>query len=69
MCAGARGLEINGKFIKFTAIRVYLEHNTFSSLVVKGKGKSAEELTDSVEFFKDILQVYFSASPGYILNL
>lgn len=69
MCAGARGLEINGKFIKFTAIRVYLEHNTFSSLDVKGKGKSAEELTDSVEFFKDILQVYFSGSPGYILNL
>uniref|UniRef100_A0A5B7BF61 Chalcone-flavonone isomerase family protein n=1 Tax=Davidia involucrata TaxID=16924 RepID=A0A5B7BF61_DAVIN len=53
--SGARGLEIEGKFIKFTAIAVYLEDNAIPSLAVKWKGKSAEELTDSVEFFRDIV--------------
>ncbi|KAK2633795.1 hypothetical protein Ddye_028587 [Dipteronia dyeriana] len=53
--AGERGLEIQGKFIKFTAIGVYLEDDAVSSLVIKWKGKSAEELTDSVEFFRDIV--------------
>ncbi|KAI8563418.1 hypothetical protein RHMOL_Rhmol03G0110000 [Rhododendron molle] len=53
--AGVRGLEIQGKFIKFTAIGVYLEVNAVASLAVKWKGKSAEELTESVEFFRDIV--------------
>ncbi|XP_057486257.1 chalcone--flavanone isomerase-like [Actinidia eriantha] len=53
--AGERGLEIEGRFIKFTAIGVYLEENAVPSLAVKWKGKSAEELTESVEFFRDIV--------------
>ncbi|KAK4482206.1 hypothetical protein RD792_009348 [Penstemon davidsonii] len=53
--AGVRGLEIEGKFINFTAIGVYLEDGAVSSLAVKWKGKSVEELTDSVDFFKDIV--------------
>ncbi|KAL3523749.1 hypothetical protein ACH5RR_016583 [Cinchona calisaya] len=54
--AGDRGLEIEGKFIRFTAIGVYLEEeNGIPSLAVKWKGKTAEELTDSVEFFRDIV--------------
>ncbi|KAF8397571.1 hypothetical protein HHK36_016491 [Tetracentron sinense] len=53
--AGARGLEIQGKFIKFTAIGVYLEDIAVPSLAVKWKGKTADELTDSVEFFRDIV--------------
>ncbi|KAL2535322.1 Chalcone--flavonone isomerase 1 [Forsythia ovata] len=53
--AGARGLEIEGKFIKFTAIGVYLEDKAVSSLAIKWKGKSAEELVDSVEFFNDVV--------------
>ncbi|KAE9462488.1 hypothetical protein C3L33_05584, partial [Rhododendron williamsianum] len=53
--AGERGLEIQGKFIKFTAIGVYLEVSAVASLAVKWKGKSAEELTESVEFFRDIV--------------
>ncbi|GFQ03335.1 chalcone--flavonone isomerase [Phtheirospermum japonicum] len=53
--AGVRGLEIGGNFVKFTAIGVYLEDNAVSSLAVKWKGKSAEELTDSVDFFADIV--------------
>ncbi|GAV77263.1 Chalcone domain-containing protein [Cephalotus follicularis] len=53
--AGERGLEIQGKFIKFTAIGVYLEGDAVASLAVKWKGKSKEELTDSVEFFRDIV--------------
>ncbi|XP_057981800.1 chalcone--flavanone isomerase-like [Malania oleifera] len=53
--AGARGLEIQGKFVKFTAIGVYLEDSAVPSLAVKWKGKSAEELTESVDFFRDIV--------------
>ncbi|OAY45981.1 chalcone--flavanone isomerase [Manihot esculenta] len=53
--AGARGLEIQGKFVKFTAIGVYLEDEAVPLLAVKWKGKSALELTDSVEFFRDIV--------------
>nr|O65333.1 RecName: Full=Chalcone--flavanone isomerase; Short=Chalcone isomerase [Elaeagnus umbellata]AAC16013.1 chalcone isomerase [Elaeagnus umbellata] len=53
--AGVRGIEIQGKFIKFTAIGVYLEDNAVPSLAVKWKGKSAQELTESVEFFRDIV--------------
>ncbi|KZV35885.1 chalcone--flavonone isomerase-like [Dorcoceras hygrometricum] len=53
--AGVRGLEIEGKFIKFTAIAVYLEDTAVASLAEKWKGKSAQELGDSAEFFKDIV--------------
>ncbi|KAJ8760287.1 hypothetical protein K2173_011699 [Erythroxylum novogranatense] len=53
--AGVRGLEIEGKFIKFSAIGVYLEDSAMPSLAVKWKGKSADELADSVEFFGDIV--------------
>nr|GMD54573.1 chalcone isomerase [Ipomoea batatas] len=53
--AGARGLNIDGKFVKFTAIGVYLEADAVPSLAVKWNGKSAEELTDSVQFFRDVV--------------
>ncbi|XP_065872276.1 chalcone--flavanone isomerase 2-like isoform X2 [Euphorbia lathyris] len=53
--AGARGMEIEGKFVKFTAIGVYLEEEAVPLLAVKWKGKNAEELTDSVEFFREIV--------------
>ncbi|CAL5407514.1 unnamed protein product [Camellia sinensis] len=65
--AGERGLEIQGKFIKFTAIGVYLEDSAIPSLAVKWKGKTAEELTDSVDFFRDILcglPYAYIRSPG-----
>ncbi|XP_050120609.1 uncharacterized protein LOC126597754 isoform X7 [Malus sylvestris] len=53
--AGVRGLEIQGNFVKFTAIGVYLEDNAVPQLAVKWKGKTAKELTESVEFFRDIV--------------
>ncbi|CAL2242634.1 unnamed protein product [Prunus armeniaca] len=55
MCAGVRGLEIQGKVIKFTAIGVYLEDKAVPLLAVKWKGKTAQELTESVEFFREIV--------------
>ncbi|TXG49650.1 hypothetical protein EZV62_025525 [Acer yangbiense] len=60
--AGVRGLEIEGKFKKFTAIGVYLEDTAVPFLAGKWKGKSVEELTDSVDFFRDIVtgQISFS---------
>lgn len=55
MCAGVRGLEIQGNFVKFTAIGVYLEEKAVPLLAVKWKGKTAQELTESVEFFREIV--------------
>lgn len=53
--AGERGLEIEGKFVKFTAIGVYLEDNAVPLLAGKWKGNTAEQLTESVEFFRDVV--------------
>ncbi|KAI9127870.1 hypothetical protein K1719_000863 [Acacia pycnantha] len=54
--AGVRGLTIEGQFIKFTGIGVYLEDKAFPSLVSKWKGKTEDELLNSIDFFKDIIQ-------------
>nr|Q8LKP9.1 RecName: Full=Chalcone--flavanone isomerase; Short=Chalcone isomerase [Saussurea medusa]AAM48130.1 chalcone isomerase [Saussurea medusa] len=53
--AGVRGMEIQGNFVKFTGIGVYLEDKAIPSLAVKWKGKTAAELTDSVQFYRDIV--------------
>ncbi|XP_057422894.1 chalcone--flavanone isomerase 1 [Lotus japonicus] len=53
--AGERGLTIEGKFIKFTGIGVYLEDTAVDSLATKWKGKSSQELQDSLDFFRDII--------------
>ncbi|XP_071710757.1 chalcone--flavanone isomerase [Rutidosis leptorrhynchoides] len=53
--AGVRGMEIKGQFVKFTGIGVYLEENAIPLLAVKWKGKTVDELTDSVEFYRDIV--------------
>ncbi|XP_015075260.1 chalcone--flavonone isomerase-like [Solanum pennellii] len=53
--AGHRGLEVEGKFVKFSVIGVYLEENVVPFLAVKWKGRSSEELTYSLEFFRDIV--------------
>ncbi|XP_028799483.1 chalcone--flavonone isomerase 1 [Neltuma alba] len=53
--AGERGLQIQDKFVKFTAIGVYLEDDAVPVLAPKWKGKTAEELTESVEFFREIV--------------
>nr|DAD27920.1 TPA_asm: hypothetical protein HUJ06_029388 [Nelumbo nucifera] len=53
--AGVRGLELDGQFIKFTAIGVYLEDIAIPSLAVKWRGKTAAELTDAIDFFRDVV--------------
>nr|UVH27312.1 chalcone isomerase [Paris polyphylla var. yunnanensis] len=53
--AGERGLEIEGKFIAFTAIGVYFEEEAIRSLSHKWKGMSADELTGSLEFYRDVV--------------
>ncbi|KAL0729585.1 hypothetical protein Bca4012_025678 [Brassica carinata] len=55
--AGVRGLEIQGKFMIFTVIGVYLDPVVVPSLSVKWKGKTTEELTESVPFFREIVTV------------
>nr|QIE05382.1 chalcone isomerase [Persicaria minor] len=53
--AGIRGLVIEGKFISFTAIGIYFDEGAVASLSGKWKGKSATELAESVEFFREIV--------------
>ncbi|XP_061372260.1 chalcone--flavanone isomerase 2 [Gastrolobium bilobum] len=53
--AGVRGMQIKDNFVKFTAIGIYLQDNSVPSLAVKWKGKPPQELTESVEFFRDIV--------------
>ncbi|PHT67434.1 Chalcone--flavonone isomerase [Capsicum annuum] len=53
--AGIRGVDIEGKFVKCTAIGVYMEESAVPFLAAKWKGKSSKELNDSVEFFRDIV--------------
>lgn len=53
---GTRELVVGeGKVLKATAIGVYLEEGAVPLLAGKWKGKTAEELMDSVEFFRDIV--------------
>ncbi|KAF4391777.1 hypothetical protein F8388_017372 [Cannabis sativa] len=53
--AGVRALEIQGNLVKFTSIGVYLEDSAVTWLSGKWKGKTSEELTESVEFFREIV--------------
>lgn len=50
-----RGLEIQGKFVKFTAIGVYLENDSLQYLADRWKCKTAGDLTESDEFYRDIV--------------
>ncbi|CAN1174120.1 Chalcone--flavanone isomerase, partial [Linum perenne] len=52
---GVRGIEIEGNFVKFTAIGVYLEYTAVSALSHKWKGKTAHELKQSVRFYRDLV--------------
>lgn len=51
-----RGLDINGQFITFTGIGVYLEENAIASLAPKWKGKTPAELIQSLDFYRDIIK-------------
>ncbi|KAJ3669445.1 hypothetical protein LUZ60_011395 [Juncus effusus] len=53
--AGVRGLDIGGRFIKFTAIGVYLDETAVKSLAGKWSGKTADELAESLEFYNDVI--------------
>lgn len=52
---GARGLEIGGRFVNFTAIGVYLEEGALRSLAGKWGGAAAEELAGDEHFYRDIV--------------
>nr|WPW46122.1 chalcone isomerase [Astragalus sinicus] len=54
--AGVRGLDINGQFITFTGIGVYLEESDIASLASKWKGKTPDELMESLDFYRDIIK-------------
>ncbi|XP_058774775.1 chalcone--flavanone isomerase 1B-1-like [Vicia villosa] len=54
--AGVRGLYIDGEFVKFTTIGVYLEEEGVASLIPKWKGKTPDELIESLDFYRDIIK-------------
>lgn len=49
-------MEINGNFIKFTAIGIYIEEGVIKHLSPKLKGKTAEELCKDELLFEELLQ-------------
>ncbi|XP_010427260.1 PREDICTED: chalcone--flavonone isomerase 1-like [Camelina sativa] len=49
------GAGVQGKFTTYTVVGVYLDANAIPSLSLKWKGKTAEELTESVSFFREIV--------------
>ncbi|KAK1431695.1 hypothetical protein QVD17_08249 [Tagetes erecta] len=53
--AGVRCMEIQGKIMKMTGLAVYLEDKAIPSLEAKWKGKTAEVLKDSLEFYGDVV--------------
>ncbi|KAL1217057.1 Chalcone--flavanone isomerase 2 [Cardamine amara subsp. amara] len=53
--AGIRWFDIEGKFVIVTVIGVYLEAMAVPSLSVKWKGKNANELTESIPFFRQLV--------------
>nr|QDF63011.1 chalcone isomerase [Asplenium loriceum] len=57
--AGDRGLEIHGKFIKFTAIGIYVEDAVIPYLSPKLGGKSVEELCEKELLFEEVLSAPF----------
>ncbi|KGN51256.1 chalcone--flavonone isomerase [Cucumis sativus] len=67
--AGVRALEIGGNTVKFTAIGIYLEDKAVPSLAGKWSGKSAAELMDSVEFFRDVVTGGFEKFTNVTLIL
>ncbi|XP_020235333.1 chalcone--flavonone isomerase 1B-1 [Cajanus cajan] len=54
--AGVRGRNFNGEFVKVTAVAVYLEDKAVTSLAATWKGKSAAELLESLDFYRDIIK-------------
>ncbi|KAK2405643.1 Chalcone-flavanone isomerase family protein [Trifolium repens] len=54
--AGVRGLDIDGEFVKFTVLGVYLEEKAVESLTFKWKNKTSTELFESLNFYRDIIK-------------
>nr|QTF65956.1 chalcone isomerase [Dracaena cambodiana] len=55
--AGERGLDVNGTFIKYTVHGFYLEESAVELLAAgKWKGKTADQLTASNDFYIDIVK-------------
>ncbi|CAJ2631081.1 unnamed protein product [Trifolium pratense] len=54
--AGVRGLDIDGEFVKFTGLGVYLEEKAVESLTLKWKDKTSAELFESLDFYRDIIK-------------
>lgn len=46
---------MEGRFVKFTTIGVYLEEAAVKSLASKWSGKTADELTAALDFYEDII--------------
>ncbi|XP_006850622.2 chalcone--flavonone isomerase [Amborella trichopoda] len=57
--AGVRGVERGGVFVKSTCMALYMEEAAVYDLEPKWKGKSAEELLASPNFFMDIVNCPF----------
>ncbi|KAG6435163.1 hypothetical protein SASPL_100032 [Salvia splendens] len=53
--AGVRGIEIQGNFVKFTAIAVYVDPTAIPALAANWTAKTPAELTESDDFIREIV--------------
>ena len=53
---GVRGLTIDGAFVTFTGLGVYLEDKAVPYLAAKWRCKTAAELLESLDFYRDIIK-------------
>jgi chalcone isomerase len=52
-------LEINGNYIKFTAIGIYIDAGVVPHLAPKITGKSVDELCEEEYIFEELLSGWF----------
>ena len=57
-------MMIEGKFITFKAISVYVDKSILPHLALKWKNSAAEELKNRVDFYMDIVTCKFVMSVG-----
>ncbi|KAJ1688531.1 hypothetical protein LUZ63_019921 [Rhynchospora breviuscula] len=53
--AGVRELDIAGRFVKFTAIAIYLQDSALDLLACKWTPNTPDELASATDFFADII--------------
>ena len=61
-------MDVNGVFVVYTVHGLYLEDSAVQSLAGKWKGKTADEIAASLDFYRDIVKGDPPYSPFFIFT-